>query len=223
MLFSLEYQKGNFLSVFLYFLLSLCFPFSVNADACGACYEYNGQVCEHMCQSAPVDSRSRCSKSCLLKKCADTCGYSDFEDSGERRKGAAAKPERQVSSFTDCDYCYRSSRKKCQATCGNQGASCEKICISRICKGKCVAPAPPSAMSPDDKGRSFGSQSGMYEGDPSGSQVSGSVPGRKKSRCDICRYSKEQACQGQCGNKSGSVACTVACMERNCHEECLIE
>lgn len=194
------------------------------ADNCSVCYDQQENSCNAACSAASDEkTRQRCQKTCLIQKCGKLCGYEEtgYKDSVNRRKGSAAQPDSHTSNYTDCDYCHRNSRKTCQSDCRGKSASCEKICISRRCSSKCVSIVPPSDMAPQ---RSL-NEDILTGGSNHNNTSHESYPGTfsKRDKCSDCQSSREQGCKGQCGSGAGSLACAVACVERACHQDCLID
>jgi hypothetical protein len=101
------------------------------------------------------------------------------------------------SNVIDCDYCQRRASQDCIRTCEGKGSSCSKRCLSNACRSHCGLPAPPASVLQKNQA--------------------------PEKQCRECKTQKEHGCKTSCGSGPGSLSCSVACVERKCSQECLID
>jgi hypothetical protein len=101
------------------------------------------------------------------------------------------------SNVVDCDYCQRRASQNCSKKCEGKSPSCSKICISNSCRAHCGLPAPPSEVLQKNQ--------------------------TSEKKCSACKMQMEHGCKSSCGSGPGSLSCAIACVERKCSQECLID
>jgi hypothetical protein len=95
----------------------------------------------------------------------------------------------------NCDYCTRNSKNSCEEECKrNPSETCYKRCVSHTCKSSCSLPDQPQEVFIESK-----------------------------SNCEECKKRESDICSQNCPNGTGSISCKVACVERKCSNECLID